>query len=129
MKRRPCRTAPSPCRSRDSPPSPVTKAGSTRPSRCSERSLGDNPGLGLTNFLVGRAYVELKRFHQAKVHLQRALLWAEADGTQKTPAREPLVAGAEDRAAIVSELARAQAGLGEIDGQGESTARLDRRAQ
>ncbi len=38
-----------------------------------ERSLGDDPELGLTNFLVGRAYVELKRFHQARVHLQRAL--------------------------------------------------------
>ena len=60
-----------------------------------ERSLGDDPGLWLTNFLVGRAYVELKRFHQARVHLQRALLWAEANGPQQTPAREPLVAGAE----------------------------------
>jgi tetratricopeptide (TPR) repeat protein len=94
-----------------------------------ERSLGDDPALGLTNFLVGRAYVELKRFHQARVHLQRALLWAEADGTRKTPAREPLVAGAEDRAAILSELARAQAGLGESDGLGESAARVNRRAQ
>ncbi len=80
-----------------------------------ERSLGDDPGLGLTNFLVGRAYVELKRFHQARAHLQRALLWAEAPGTEETSAREPLVAGAEDRAAILSELARAQAGLGETD--------------
>jgi glycosyltransferase involved in cell wall biosynthesis len=79
-----------------------------------ERSLGDDPGLGLTNFLVGRAYVELKRFHQARVHLQRALAWAEADGPRKPSAREPLVAGAEDRAAILAELARAQAGLGEI---------------
>jgi glycosyltransferase involved in cell wall biosynthesis len=78
-----------------------------------ERSLGDDPDLGLTNFLVGRAYVELKRFHQARVHLRRALAWAEAGGAQKTTSREPLVAGAEDRAAILSELARAEAGLGE----------------
>jgi tetratricopeptide (TPR) repeat protein len=88
-----------------------------------ERSLGDDPALGLTNFLVGRAYVELKRFHQARVHLERALLWAERNGTQKPPAGEPLVAGAEDRAAILSELARAEAGLGESAGS------VDRRAQ
>jgi len=78
-----------------------------------ERSLGDDPGLGLTNFLVGRAYVELKRFHQARVHLQRALVWAETAPAPKTAAREPLVAGAEDRATVLSELARAEAGLGE----------------
>jgi hypothetical protein len=77
----------------------------------------------LPNFLVGRAYVELKRFHQARVHLQRALLWAESDGAQKNSAREPLVAGAEDRAAVLSELARAEAGLG------ESTPSVNRRAQ
>jgi hypothetical protein len=93
-----------------------------------ERSLGDDPGLGLTNFLVGRAYVELKRFHQARVHLQRALAWADTEGRQKPSAREPLVAGAEDRAAILSELARAQAGLGESDGLAESTTRVERRA-
>ena len=81
-----------------------------------ERSLGDDPGLGLTNFLVGRAYVELKRFHQARVHLQRALVWAEADGPGRSSTREPLVDGVEDRAAILSELARAQAGLGESGG-------------
>ena len=75
-----------------------------------ERSLGDDPDLGLTNFLVGRAYVELKRFHQARVHLRRALVWAEAGTGGPRRAREPLVAGAEDRAAILSELARAEAG-------------------
>ena len=37
-----------------------------------ERSLGDDPDLSLTNFLVGRAYVELRRYHQARVHLLRA---------------------------------------------------------
>jgi tetratricopeptide (TPR) repeat protein len=77
-----------------------------------ERSLGDDPDLGLTNFLVGQAYVELKRYHQARVHLRRALAWAEA-GPTTGPAREPLVAGAEDRTAILAELARAEAGLGE----------------
>ena len=75
-----------------------------------ERSLGDDPDLGLTNFLVGRAYVELKRFHQARLHLRRALVWAEAGAGASRRAREPLVAGAEDRAAILSELARAEAG-------------------
>ncbi len=106
-----------------------------------ERSLGDDPALGLTNFLVGRAYVELKRFHQARVHLQRALLWAESAEAQRSGTREPLVAGAEDRAAVLSELARAQAGLGEkdgrretdglgeIDGVGDSTPQVDRRAR
>jgi len=86
-----------------------------------ERSLGDDPGLGLTNFLVGRAYVELKRFHQARVHLQRALTWAESVPARTTAAREPLVAGAEDRAAVLAELARAQAGLGESAGPDEQT--------
>lgn len=75
-----------------------------------ERSLRDDPHLGLTNFLVGRAYVELKRFHQARVHLRRALVWADAAAGRPHPTREPLVAGAEDRAAILSELARAEAG-------------------
>jgi len=78
-----------------------------------ERSLGDDPDLGLTNFLVGRAYVELKRFHQARVHLRRALAWADAGGGPRAAGREPLVAGAEDRAAILAELGRAEAGLGE----------------
>jgi hypothetical protein len=78
-----------------------------------ERSLGDDPDLGLTNFLAGRAYVELKRYHQARVHLRRALAWTEAARRAGGPAREPLVAGAEDRAAILSELGRAEAELGE----------------
>jgi glycosyltransferase involved in cell wall biosynthesis len=78
-----------------------------------ERSLGDDPDLGLTNFLVGQAYVELKRYHQARVHLRRALAWAEAGQARGGPSPEPLVAGAEDRAAILAELARAESGLGE----------------
>jgi tetratricopeptide (TPR) repeat protein len=82
-----------------------------------ERSLGDDPDLGLTNFLVGQAYVALKRYHQAQVHLRRALAWADAGpAAHGTRSREPLVAGAEDRAAILSELARADAGLGPSSG-------------
>jgi tetratricopeptide (TPR) repeat protein len=59
-----------------------------------ERILADDPDLSLTNFLVGRAYVELHRYHQARVHLLRA------------------VDGAEDRAAVLTALARAEHGLG-----------------
>ena len=62
-----------------------------------ERSLGDDPDLSLTNFLAGRAYVELRRYHQARVHLLRAL------------------EGAEDRAAVLTELAKAEIGLGNVD--------------
>jgi tetratricopeptide (TPR) repeat protein len=62
-----------------------------------EQSLQQDPGLWLTNFLVGRAYVELKRFHQARVHLQRALETAE------------------DRAAVLAQLAKAEIGLGNVD--------------
>src|SRR5262249_44614245 len=53
-----------------------------------ERSLDHDPGLWLTNLLVGRAYIELKRFHQARVHLQRAL------------------DGAEDRGLVLTEIAK-----------------------
>ena len=62
-----------------------------------ERSLGDDPDLSLTNYLAGRAYVELRRYHQARVHLLRAL------------------EGAEDRAAVLTELAKAEIGLGNVD--------------
>ncbi|HEY4394320.1 MAG TPA: glycosyltransferase [Polyangia bacterium] len=78
-----------------------------------ERSLGDDPDLGLTNFLVGQAYVDLKRYHQAHVHLRRALAWAEASPAHGGRSREPLVAGAEDRTAVLAALALAEAGLGE----------------
>jgi tetratricopeptide (TPR) repeat protein len=61
-----------------------------------ERSLGDDPDLSLTNFLIGRAYVELRRYNQARVHLLRA------------------VEGAEDRAAVLTELAKAEIGLGNV---------------
>ena len=62
-----------------------------------ERSLGDDPDLSLTNFLIGRAYVELRRYHQARVHLLRA------------------VEGSEDRAAVLTELAKAEIGLGNVE--------------
>src|SRR5204862_906699 len=42
-----------------------------------ERILADDPDLSLTNFLVGRAYVDLHRYHQARVHLLRSLDGAE----------------------------------------------------
>jgi tetratricopeptide (TPR) repeat protein len=62
-----------------------------------ERILSDDPDLSLTNFLIGRAYVELHRFHQARLHLLRA------------------VEGAEDRAAVLTALATAERGLGNHD--------------
>jgi tetratricopeptide (TPR) repeat protein len=62
-----------------------------------ERSLVDDPELWLTNFLIGRSYSELKRFHQARVHLMRAL------------------EGSPERATVLTELAKAEAGLGNAD--------------
>jgi tetratricopeptide (TPR) repeat protein len=62
-----------------------------------ERSLQHDPGLWLTNFLVGRVYVELKRYHQARLHLERAL------------------DGGHERAAILTELAKAEVGLGNLE--------------
>ncbi|HVZ89484.1 MAG TPA: glycosyltransferase [Polyangia bacterium] len=76
-----------------------------------ERSLGDDPGLGLTNLLVGRAYFELKRFHQARVHLERALSWAEAGAGPLDPTYAPLLEGGADRAVLAAELARATAAM------------------
>jgi tetratricopeptide (TPR) repeat protein len=61
-----------------------------------ERSLATDPDLWLTNFVVGRAYLEQRRFHQARVHLQRAL------------------DGAEDRSAVLAELAKAEVGVGDL---------------
>ena len=62
-----------------------------------ERILADDPDLSLTNFLVGRAYVEQHRYHQTRVHLLRA------------------IDGAEDRAAVLTALATAERGLGNHD--------------
>jgi hypothetical protein len=46
---------------------------------------------------VGRAYLAQRRFHQARVHLQRAL------------------DGAEDRAAVLADLAKAELGVGDLE--------------
>jgi tetratricopeptide (TPR) repeat protein len=62
-----------------------------------EQSLAGDPDLWLTNLVVGRAYLEQRRFHQARVHLRRAL--DEAD----------------DRASVLTELAKAEVGLGDLD--------------
>jgi tetratricopeptide (TPR) repeat protein len=62
-----------------------------------ERILADDPDLSLTNFLLGRAYVELHRYHQARVHLLRA------------------VDASEDRAGVLTALAMAERGLGNHD--------------
>jgi len=62
-----------------------------------ERSLDGDPELWLTNFVLGRSYLELRRFHQARLHLRRAL------------------DGAEDRSAVLVDLAKAEVGLGELD--------------
>lgn len=62
-----------------------------------ERILADDPDLSLTNYLVGRIYVDLHRYHQARVHLLRSL------------------DGAEDRAAVLTALATAERGLGNHD--------------
>jgi tetratricopeptide (TPR) repeat protein len=61
-----------------------------------ERSLATDPDLWLTNFVVGRAYLEQRRFHQARLHLQRAL------------------DGAEDRPAVLAALAQAEVGVGDL---------------
>ncbi|HEX4404224.1 MAG TPA: glycosyltransferase [Polyangia bacterium] len=62
-----------------------------------ERSLDGDPELWLTNFVLGRSYLELRRFHQAQLHLRRAL------------------DGAEDRSAVLVDLAKAEVGLGALD--------------
>jgi tetratricopeptide (TPR) repeat protein len=61
------------------------------------RSLAADPELWLTNLALGSAYVAQRRFHEARVHLERAL------------------DGAEDRAAVLAELARAEIGLGNLE--------------
>ena len=65
-----------------------------------EQSLTTDPKLWLTNFLLGRAYVEQKRFAQARVHLQQAL---------------ESCADAGERPAVLAQLARAELGLGNVD--------------
>ena len=96
-RRRPCRTAASPCRLPAWRRWPCARGRSTRRSACSSGRLANDPDLSLTNSLLGSAYVELKRFHQARVHLLRAL------------------EGADDRPAVLTALAKAEAGLGNND--------------
>jgi tetratricopeptide (TPR) repeat protein len=62
-----------------------------------EQSLEGDPDLWLTNFVAGRAYLEQRRFHQARLHLQRALDEAE------------------DRPAVLAALAKAEIGVGDLD--------------
>jgi tetratricopeptide (TPR) repeat protein len=62
-----------------------------------QQSLQHDSDLWLTNFLIGRCYVEMKRFHQARVHLLLAL------------------ATAEDRAPVLAQLAKAEVGLGNVE--------------
>ena len=90
-RRRRCRTRPSRCRSRASAAIAQRSGKIDKAVGLLERSLGDDPDLSLTNFLIGRAYVELHRYHQARVHLLRA------------------VDGAEDRAAVLTALADGRA--------------------
>jgi tetratricopeptide (TPR) repeat protein len=75
-----------------------------------ERSLAADPDLWLTNFVVGRAYLEQRRFHQARLHLQRAL------------------EGAEDRPAVLAALAQAAVGVGDLDAAREALEEARREA-
>jgi tetratricopeptide (TPR) repeat protein len=62
-----------------------------------EKTLEGDPDDWLTNLAIGRAYVEVHRFHEARVHLLRAL------------------DDADDRPAVLAELAKAEIGLGNLD--------------
>ena len=62
-----------------------------------EQSLQHDADLWLTNLLIGRAYVDLKHFRQARLHLLRALDTAP------------------ERGAVLAQLAKAEIGLGNID--------------
>jgi tetratricopeptide (TPR) repeat protein len=75
-----------------------------------ERSLAADPTLWLTNLVVGRAYLEQRRFHQARVHLRRAL------------------DGAEDRTAVLTALAKAEVGVGDLDAARGALAEAGREA-
>ncbi|HEY2899696.1 MAG TPA: tetratricopeptide repeat protein [Polyangia bacterium] len=63
-----------------------------------EQHLKSDPELWLTNFLIGRGYLEQKNFQIARTHLLQAL-----------------AAGADDRPAVLAQLARAELGLGNVD--------------
>jgi hypothetical protein len=62
-----------------------------------EQSLQHDADLWLTNFLIGRGYVELKHFRQARIHLLKSL------------------DSAPERGAVLAQLAKAEIGLGNID--------------
>jgi tetratricopeptide (TPR) repeat protein len=62
-----------------------------------EQSLQHDVDLWLTNLLIGRGYVELRQFRQARIHLLRALDTAP------------------ERGAVLAQLAKAEIGLGNID--------------
>ena len=58
--------------------------------------------------LIGRAYVELKHFRQARIHLMKALDTAP------------------DRGAVLAQLAKAEIGLGNVDAARSALAELKR---
>jgi len=64
-------------------------------------SLEHDGELWLTNFLIGRAYEEMRRFDEARVHLQRAL--------------ESPIASQDDRAAVTALLASVELRRGATD--------------
>jgi tetratricopeptide (TPR) repeat protein len=62
-----------------------------------EQSLQHDADLWLTNLLIGRGYVELKHFRQARIHLLKALDTAP------------------ERGAVLAQLAKAEIGLGNVE--------------
>jgi tetratricopeptide (TPR) repeat protein len=62
-----------------------------------EQSLQQDSELWLTNLLIGRGYIELKHFRQARLHLLKALDTAP------------------ERAPVLAQLAKAEMGLGNVD--------------
>ncbi len=73
-----------------------------------EQSLQHDAELWLTNLLIGRGYVELKHFRQARIHLMKALDTAP------------------DRGAVLAQLAKAEIGLGNVDAARNALAELKR---
>src|SRR6185295_515552 len=75
-----------------------------------EQSLQHDADLWLTNMLIGRGYVELRQFRQARIHLLRAL--------DTAPERGP----------VLAQLAKAEIGLGNIDAARSALEELKRLA-
>ncbi len=71
-----------------------------------ERSLQHDAELWLTNMLIGRGYIELKHFRQARIHLMRALDTAP------------------ERAPVLAQLAKAELGLGNVEAARSALAEL-----